>query len=261
MPDIGDPAPLFTGTDIISGQPFSLSQHQGDVLAVFFSGLTWCPPCQYELPILQELWEEFQLMLFPYFPNVQFVIITSGDDDTNLLTSMLQQNGITIPVLSDDPDYEIKQLYDIWGVPTTYFIDKDLKICGKKIGTTGTENGLKNAIRAHIQGCGAQSSLLGSWDHHWVAVAEILSGIIPRPLPDPPPELDMSPEKRDLLTGLAISELARNLSDPKVGKDLEIRSLRAAEAGLKKLLKNATRPSVSFENNLMPDRRSQKKKR
>ena len=72
MPNNGDPAPLFSGTDIVTHETFSLSEHQGETILVEFAGLTWCGPCQYGAPLLQELWEYYKTSAGS---KIQFVII------------------------------------------------------------------------------------------------------------------------------------------------------------------------------------------
>src|SRR5574341_1054098 len=98
MPKIGYPAPLFTGTNVVTGQKYSLGDHQGSVILVAVSGLTWCGPCQFEAPILQEIWSTGLTLCSP----VQFVMV-SYLDDAAALRDKVEELGLTFPVLSFDP--------------------------------------------------------------------------------------------------------------------------------------------------------------
>ena len=40
MPNVGDPAPNFTGQDVITGQTFTLSDYFGKVIVLAFVGWT-----------------------------------------------------------------------------------------------------------------------------------------------------------------------------------------------------------------------------
>ena len=40
MPGVGDPAPNFSGTDIINGVPFTLADHEGELIVLGFVAMT-----------------------------------------------------------------------------------------------------------------------------------------------------------------------------------------------------------------------------
>ena len=262
MLNIGEPAPLFSGQDVISGQTFSLADHHGDVVVIAFSGLTWCGPCQFEAPILQSLWEEvqgeeFQANLFN--PRVQFVMIVVSDGYTTITSDTLQQYGISsIPVLTDP---SIKDLYEVAFYPTLFILDTDLNICEKKIGAGGAEDVLREEIRQLIIGCGDQKFWVPA---HAMAVAQILFGVTQdggglvisggKPIPIDPwgPFRRLAAEKRDILIRLTISELAGQLSDSKARWELETISLRAIDTAVKQLLTKAARKPISFGKDRMP---------
>src|SRR5262245_59711224 len=54
---IGQKAPDFTLPDL-DGKPVSLSHYQGKVVVLDFWA-TWCAPCREELPIFQDLHEQY----------------------------------------------------------------------------------------------------------------------------------------------------------------------------------------------------------
>lgn len=271
MLNIGDSAPLFSGQDIISGQTFSLEDHQGEVVVIAFSGLTWCGPCQFEAPILQSLWEEVQGEEFKaniFNPRVQFLMIVVSPGNTTISSDILHQYGISsIPVLTDP---SIPDLYEVVYYPTMFILDTDLNICKKKIGTSQPEDVLREEIRELIIGCGDQKFWVPA---HAMAVAQILFGVTQdggglvisggKPIPIDPwgPFRRLAVEKRDILIRLAISELAGQLSDSKARWELETISLRAVETAVKQLLTKAARKPISFGKDRMPLPKTPQQKR
>jgi thiol-disulfide isomerase/thioredoxin len=235
MPGIGDPAPLFSGEDFLSGQSFSLSDHQGDVVLIAFNGITWCGPCKFEAPILQSLWEEFQDGYFA--PHVQFVMISTWDN-LDLLPGALQQYGITMPVVTDP---SIPGLYEVTAVPALFVANTEGKICATKVGAGPPESVVRDEIRQLLLECGAHPALhiqLPDW--------------FKKLLPPWEPIEHIAVEKRDALLALAMSELAGQIQDSPTRRDLEMRSLRAAESAIRQLRERRSRKPLAGAQDRMP---------
>ena len=94
---------------------------------------TWCPPCRYEMPFLQEIYEEWS--------DKGLVLLTVDIGESSATVSdFMQDNRLSLPVLLDTSQV-VAQRYNITAIPTTFFIDKDGIIQEKKIGAfTGKES-------------------------------------------------------------------------------------------------------------------------
>lgn len=242
MPGIGDPAPQFSGQDKVNGGTFSLADHQGSVVLVAFNGITWCEPCKFEAPILQDLWEEFD------GANVQFVMVSVGDSEGGL-ENAIEQFGLTMPVVFN-PGANIDEAYDVNGVPAVYFVNTEGVICDIKVGASPPADVLRDDIRKRLEKCGAKPdmSFVRPRLREWAAVATILFGVTSdgwglairpggTPVPIDPwgPLRDLSRAKKEALVALSLTELAKSFHDPKTSRAVEqsgMHALRSAVAAL-----------------------------
>jgi peroxiredoxin len=183
---VGDPAPLFQDPDILTGQTFKLSDHKGKCVLVAFHGITWCPPCSWAAPLLQELWDEE----FSSNPAVQIVIISVNERPN---PAALIEKGFTIPWLLDPA---IPVAYQVGNsVPYYFFLDDELKIYKIQDGVFSTDHAAqKQAVHDAIMECASTHpqgpQKLGFSEVAIDPLALILSGevYVLHTLPDPPPD-------------------------------------------------------------------------
>jgi peroxiredoxin len=248
-PNIGDPAPPFSGTIHGTNTTFNLQDYQGQVVLVAFSGLTWCGPCQYEAPILQDAWESFKGCY-----NVQFVMVhgtfidSTFDTELAKLSDAIDDYGITFPVIADNAIWD---LYGIGGVPKLFIIGPDQTICATKVGAGGTPDEIRHEIRSLVFGCGATKSPWCLDTSRWLAVGYILFGITEdgggviisggRPIPVPP----WDPLRRDALVALAINELATDVRDRDARKNIQSSALDVLERTTASMRLRANRPPLT----------------
>jgi cytochrome c biogenesis protein CcmG, thiol:disulfide interchange protein DsbE len=113
QPAVGYPAPDFT-LQTLAGDQFSLSALRGQPVVLNFWA-TWCNPCQRELPALRTASER-------YAGEVAIIAVDQAEAPATV-QAYVDKLGLpfTIPL---DADNSIGQRYNVYGLPTTYFIDR-----------------------------------------------------------------------------------------------------------------------------------------
>ena len=110
----GQAAPDFV-LKSAAGQNLRLSEYRGDVVMINFWA-TWCGPCRQEMPLLDELYNRYQRVGF----NLLGVNI---DDDSSRAMQMIDELGVTFPVLFDEKK-EVSKLYQVEAMPVTVLVDR-----------------------------------------------------------------------------------------------------------------------------------------
>ncbi len=126
-PLISRQAPPFAVT-LFDGRKLSLSDLRGKVVFLNFWA-SWCPPCRAEARDLEEVWRKFKDQ------DVVFVGINIQDSEKNAL-AFLKEFDITYPN-GRDLSGRVAIEYGVWGIPETFFIDREGRITYKHVGTLG----------------------------------------------------------------------------------------------------------------------------
>lgn len=107
----------FTVYDL-DGQPVSLSDFLGKPIVVNFWS-TWCEACVDELPLFEKLYVE-------YGNKAAFLMINVPMDSAlnEKVNSFIDENEYTFPVYCDS-DFSAADVYGIWAMPQSLFINKD----------------------------------------------------------------------------------------------------------------------------------------
>lgn len=115
LPVVDHPAPAFS-TTLLDGTPVTLDSFAGQGVVLNFWA-TWCGPCRREMPALQRAAGR-------YAGKVTILGINEAEDP-KVIAPFLKEFGISFPIALD-PDQAIgADLYNITGLPTTYFVDGD----------------------------------------------------------------------------------------------------------------------------------------
>jgi thiol-disulfide isomerase/thioredoxin len=113
----GSQAPDFVYANI-DGQVLQLSDFIGTKPVVIDFWATWCPPCQMELPVLQEFYEQ-------HGDKVEIIAISSEQPNAQAaIANTVSSKGLEFIVMHD-PTRTISEMFPHTGIPFLVFIDED----------------------------------------------------------------------------------------------------------------------------------------
>jgi thiol-disulfide isomerase/thioredoxin len=137
--EAGNPAPTLTGTGFDDGGEVTIGA-DGRAKAVYFLA-HWCPHCQAELPLVQELIEEGQV---PEGLDVYAVSTAVDDTLSNYPPGVwLAREGFERPVIRDDAASSAYAAYGGSGFPYVVYLDGENQVVARSAGELG-----KDAIAA-----------------------------------------------------------------------------------------------------------------
>ncbi len=111
----------------LDGPTITLSSLRGRPVVLNFWA-TWCGPCRYEMPFLQQLFSD------PKWQARGLVILAVNLQESEaMVREFMTENALSFTVLLDATG-EASRLYNIASIPTTYVIDKDGIIKNDRIG-------------------------------------------------------------------------------------------------------------------------------
>jgi cytochrome c biogenesis protein CcmG/thiol:disulfide interchange protein DsbE len=143
-PLVGRPAAAFTLT-AFSGEPLSLEAQRGQVVVVNFWA-SWCyPACYEEAPVLEQGWRTFR-------ERGVRVIGVDIQDTEDKGRKFIADFGLTFPNAPDTTG-KVAIDYGVYGVPETFFIDKQGRIRAKHVGAVTPD-----VFRQHVEKLLAESS-------------------------------------------------------------------------------------------------------
>jgi thiol-disulfide isomerase/thioredoxin len=120
------PAKLdFTMKDL-DGKEVSLASFKGKVLLLNFWA-TWCGPCKAEIPGFVELQEKYKKDLV--------IVGYSVDDTADKARAFAQEWKMNYPILLGEGREDVQDAYGpIYGIPASFLISKDGKVCRRHMG-------------------------------------------------------------------------------------------------------------------------------
>ncbi|MBI4536333.1 MAG: TlpA family protein disulfide reductase [candidate division NC10 bacterium] len=115
---------------LLDGPVVRLSDYRGRVVFLNFWA-SWCPPCRAEARLLEEAWRQVKDR------GIVFLGVNIQDTDEGA-HGFIGEFGITYPN-GRDPQSRIAIDYGVYGIPETFFIDKEGRITYKHTGALGAE--------------------------------------------------------------------------------------------------------------------------
>ncbi|OGO22151.1 MAG: hypothetical protein A2144_00915 [Chloroflexi bacterium RBG_16_50_9] len=124
----------------LDGQTVSLRSLRGKPVMLNFWA-SWCGPCRQEMPFIQGVFDDDEWAR----QGLVILAINVGESST-IAQKYIEDNRLSFTVLLDT-DQNVAKNYNIRGIPTTFFIDKNGIIRDWKIGafTNKTEIDLRLA--------------------------------------------------------------------------------------------------------------------
>lgn len=108
-------APGFT-LELMDGKKINLSDYKGKPILINFFA-SWCLPCREEMPVLEKIVQEYR-------PKGVVFLGIAVDDTEKKMKEFIARYGVTFPV-GLDKTAAIQKSFGLYGIPTTYFIDKN----------------------------------------------------------------------------------------------------------------------------------------
>ncbi|MFQ5616401.1 MAG: TlpA family protein disulfide reductase [Anaerolineales bacterium] len=130
-------APDFEITLFDKEQSFQLSAYRGQGVVINFWA-SWCYPCRQEMPALEEAWQTYRNQ------GVVFIGVNVWDTEAEAL-DFLREFEISY-LNGPDTDDRVANLYQLQGIPTTWFVTPDGTVSRKALGPLDLET-LAEAVK------------------------------------------------------------------------------------------------------------------
>ena len=137
-PVVGRQAPDFE-LGLLDGTMVRLLDYRGRVVFLNFWA-SWCPPCRAEARLLEGAWRQVK--------DREIVFLGVNIQDTEEgARRFMQEFDITYPN-GRDTQSRIAIDYGVYGIPETFFIDREGRITYKHIGALGAETLVQKLVEA-----------------------------------------------------------------------------------------------------------------
>ena len=132
------PAPDFT-LPTLAGGSRHLSELRGKVVLLNFWA-TWCVPCRTEMPTIEALYQRYKSQGLEVLAVNLDVLSTAG------VEAFVKEVAVTFPILLD-PSWSAARAYRVFGLPTTYLIDRTGNLVAREAGERDWTDGVsQNAV-------------------------------------------------------------------------------------------------------------------
>ena len=137
---VGKPAPDFQVTDL-KGEELSLKNLRGQVVLLDFWA-TWCGPCIREMPKVKRTYEKYKDQKFQ-------IIGISLDRSTGPLKAYIEKEELRWLHYWDE-SREVRDLYGVRGIPSTFLIDGEGIIRKANLGGFDVESAVAELVKENL---------------------------------------------------------------------------------------------------------------
>lgn len=130
----------FTTQDL-DGNPITQDIFREHALTMVNVFATWCSPCVQEMPDLEKLYQQMKDKNVGVVGVVMDVLNEKGEivpEDLERAQQLVQDTGVTYPVIVPDSSYLSGRLTNIEAFPETFFVDKNGIIVGGTYSGSGS---------------------------------------------------------------------------------------------------------------------------
>lgn len=113
----------------INGNNINISDYKGKKVFINFWA-TWCPPCNQEIPYINQISKEKQ-------DEIKVITVNLGEEK-DTVQKYIKQKGYDMTVLLDS-NGDVADTYMIYSIPTSYLLDTNGNIVDKHTGTMNME--------------------------------------------------------------------------------------------------------------------------
>ena len=118
--------------DTVSGETFSVAEALDTADLVLINlWATWCPPCAYEFPFLQEAWEQYRDRV------AVIALSVEQTDSAAVLRAYAQEAGLTFP-MGNDNETGLAWTFQVNAIPTSVYVDRFGNIALIEVGAKGS---------------------------------------------------------------------------------------------------------------------------
>ncbi|MFQ5797770.1 MAG: redoxin domain-containing protein, partial [Bacteroidota bacterium] len=128
-------APDFEAKNL-SGEVIQLAKLKGKVVVLDFWA-TWCGPCRAAFPFVQKVYEKYRENSDVMILAVNTWERVKGAERVDMVENFMEKNNYTFPVVYDES--KVVDKYEVEGIPTQFYIDREGTIQFKEVGFHGPE--------------------------------------------------------------------------------------------------------------------------
>lgn len=123
-------APDFT-LENMAGEKVSMSELKGSPVFLNFWA-SWCRPCREEMPDIEKIQQVYEKKGLKVFA-------INAREDRETVEKFKKNTGVEVPILLDATG-DVMKLYKIFGLPVSYFIDREGKVVATIMGKMAYED-------------------------------------------------------------------------------------------------------------------------